>query len=104
MYLWTDGNLRVHGLTCVMALLFLSLIYKKMKEAKVATLLDRAMEVLPGIRLAHCYNPRKNQPIRKIFRLSSTEQKLITSLNIEIADVSQMELDSTCRASATCLN
>ena len=86
MYLWTDSKMRIHDLTCFMALLFLSLIYKKMKEAKVAMSLDRTMEVLREIRLAHCYYPRKASLIRKICRLSSTEQKLLTSLNIEIAD------------------
>jgi transposase len=87
MYHWTDSKIRVHGLTCVMALLFLSLLHKKMKEAKVSMSLERAMEVLRGIRLAHCYYPRKAQPVRKICRLSSTEKELLTSLDIEITSV-----------------
>ena len=87
MYHWTDSKIRVHGLTCVMALLFLSLLHKKMKEAKVSMSLERAMEVLRGIRLAHCYYPRKAQPVRKICRLSSTEKELLTALNLEIPEV-----------------
>jgi len=87
MYHWTGSKIRVHGLTCVMALLFLSLLQKKMKEAKVSMSLERAMEVLRGIRLAHCYYLRKAQPVRKICRLSSTEKELLTALNIEITSV-----------------
>jgi len=87
MYHWTDSKIRVHGLTCVMALLFLSLLHKKMKEAKVSMSLDRAMESLRSIRLAYCYYPRKAQPVRKICRLSSTEKELLTALNLEIPEV-----------------
>ncbi len=87
MYHWTDSKIRVHGLTCVMALLFLSLLHKKMKEAKVSMSLDRAMETLRSIRLAYCYYPRKAQPVRKICRLSSTEKELLTALNLEIPEV-----------------
>jgi len=87
MYHWTDSKIRVHGLTCVMALLFLSLLHKKMKDAKVSMSLDKAMASLRDIRLAHCYYPQKAQPVRKICRLSSTEKELLTALNLEIPEV-----------------
>jgi transposase len=87
MYHWTDSKIRVHGLSCVMALLFLSLLQKKMREAKVSMSLDRAIESLRDIRLAYCYYPRKAQPVRKICRLSSTEKELLTALNLEIPEV-----------------
>jgi transposase len=84
MYHWTDSKIRVHGFSCVMALLFLSLLHKKMKEAKLSMSLDRAMESLRDIRLAYCYYPRKAQPVRKICRLSNTEKELLTALNLEL--------------------
>ena len=87
MYHWTDSKIRVHGLTCVMALLYLSLLNKRMKEAALKMSLDRVMEVLRGIRLALCYYPRRRQPVRKVCRISSTEQELLTSLNIKISAV-----------------
>jgi len=87
MYHWTDSKIRVHGLTCVMALLYLSLLNKRMKEAGLKMSLDRVMEVLRGIRLALCYYPRRRQPVRKVCRISSTEQELLTSLNIKISAV-----------------
>ncbi len=87
MYHWTDSKIQVHGFSCVMALLFLSLLHKKMKEAKVSMSLDRAMESLRDIRLAYCYYPQKAQPVRKICRLSSTEKELLTALSLKIPEV-----------------
>lgn len=87
MYHWTDSKIRVHGFSCVMALLFLSLLHKKMKEAKLSLSLDRAMELLRDIRLAYCYYPRKTKPVRKICQLSSTQKELLTALGLEIPAV-----------------
>ncbi|MGB8953323.1 MAG: hypothetical protein WCC06_11740 [Candidatus Aminicenantales bacterium] len=73
MYHWTDSKIRVHGLTCVMALLYLSLLQMKLKSAGLDLSLDRAMQILRGIRLAICFYPCAAQPVRKICRLGSTE-------------------------------
>jgi len=82
MFCWTDSKIRVHGLICVMALLYLSLLKKRLDEAAAGISLDRMMETLRGIRLAHCYYPNKSKPIQKICRTSRTERELLTSLNI----------------------
>jgi transposase len=86
MYHWTD-SIRVHGLTCVMALLYLSLLHLKLKSAGLNLSLDRAMEVLRGIRLAFCFYPQSAQPVRKVCRLGSAERKLLTALNLKIEAV-----------------
>lgn len=87
MYHWTDSKIRVHGLTCVMALLYLSLLHKKLKSAGLDLSLDRAMEILRGIRLAICFYSHSEQPVRKVCRLSSTEKELLTALGIKIEAV-----------------
>ena len=46
MYHWTDSKIRVHGLTCVMALLYLSVLHMKLKSAGLNLSLGRAMEIL----------------------------------------------------------
>lgn len=84
MYCWTDSKIRVHGLTCVMALLYLSLLKKRLEESTLTISLDRAMEILRGIRLAHCYYPGKSKPVEKICRRSRTERELLTSLKIPL--------------------
>lgn len=87
MFCWTDSKIRVHGLTCVMALLYLALIQKRLAEAEADISLDRALETLRGIRLAHCYYPGKSKPVQKICRLGRTERELLTSLNIQLSGV-----------------
>jgi len=87
MYHWTDSKIRVHGLTCVMALLYLSVLHMKLKSAGLNLSLGRAMEILRGIRLAICFYPRSAQPVRKVCRLGSTEQELLTALNLKMGAV-----------------
>jgi transposase len=87
MYHWTDSKIRVHGLTCVMALLYLSLVHRKLKNAGLTISLDRAMDMLRAVRLAFCYYPGSSQPVRKVCRLGSTEQALLTALDLKIEGV-----------------
>jgi len=70
-----------------MALLYLSLLHKKLKSAGFDLSLDRAMEILRGIRLAICFYSHSEQPVRKVCRLSSTEKELLTALGIKIEAV-----------------
>lgn len=83
MYHWTDSKIRVHGLTCVMALLYLSLIHRKIRQAGLTMGLDRALETLRGIRRAVYHYPGSAQPIRKLCRLESTERELLTALKLD---------------------
>lgn len=87
MYHWTDSKIRVHGLTCVMALLYLSLLSRKMHRSGLTMALDRAMEVLRGIRRAVYIYPGSSKPIRKLCRLGSTEEELLKALGLEIEAV-----------------
>jgi transposase len=87
MYHWTDSKIRVHGLTCVMALLYLSLLSRKLHRAGVGMAMDRAMEVLRGIRRAVYLYPGSSQPVRKLCRIGSTEEELLRALGVEIKAV-----------------
>ncbi|MBN1271625.1 MAG: IS1634 family transposase [Candidatus Aminicenantes bacterium] len=87
MFCWTDSKIQVHGLTCVMALLYLALLHKKLVDAEADISLDRAMDMLRGIRLVHCYYPNKSRPVQKICRICSTEKKLLKALNIKLSGV-----------------
>jgi transposase len=87
MYHWTDSKIRVHGLTCVMALLYLSLLSRKLHRAGVGMAMDRAMEVLRGIRRAVYLYPGSSQPVRKLCRIGSTEEELLKALGVEIKAV-----------------
>ena len=84
MYHWTDSKIRVHGLVCVMALLYLSLLGRRLHRAGLSVSLDRAVAMLRDIRLAYCYYPHSAQPVRKTCRRSSAEQELLTALSIDL--------------------
>jgi transposase len=87
MYHWTDSKIRVHGLTCVMALLYLSLLSRKLQKAGVVMAMDRAMEVLRGIRRAVYLYPGSSHPVRKLCRIGSTEEELLKALGVDIKAV-----------------
>jgi transposase len=84
MYHWTDSKIRVHGLTCVMALVYLSILSRKLRRAKVTMAMDRAMEALRGVRRAVYIYPGSSKPIRKLCLLGSTEEELLKALELEI--------------------
>ncbi|MDW7760038.1 MAG: hypothetical protein SCM96_05300, partial [Acidobacteriota bacterium] len=69
--------------TCVMALLYLSLIHRKIRQAGLTMGLDRALETLRGIRRAVYHYPGSAQPIRKLCLLESTERELLTALKLD---------------------
>jgi transposase len=52
-YHWTDGKLRVHALTCVLALLLTSLLRKELADLGVRLSADAMLESLAGIREVH---------------------------------------------------
>jgi transposase len=87
MYHWTDSKIRVHGLTCVMALLYLALLSRKLHRSGLTMALDRAMEMLRGVRRAVYLYPGSTKPIRKLCRLGSTEEELLKALGLEIEAV-----------------
>jgi len=87
MYHWTDSKIRVHGLTCVMALVYLSLLSRKLRRAGVTMALDRVLATLRGIRRAVYLYPGSPRPIRKLCRIGSTEEELLRALGIEIKAV-----------------
>ena len=87
MYHWTDSKIRVHGLTCVMALVYLSLLSRKLRRAGVTMALDRAMDTLRGIRRAVYLYPGSTRPIRKLCQIGSTEKELLRALAVEIKPV-----------------
>jgi hypothetical protein len=70
-----------------MALLYLSLLSRKLHRSGLTMALDRAMEVLRGIRRAVYIYPGSRKPIRKLGRPGSTEEELLKALDLEIEAV-----------------
>jgi transposase len=79
MWCWTDKMIRVHAFTCVMALLFLRLLMKKVHDADVDLSQQRVIEQLKKIRLSLLNMPKSTKIHTKITRLND-QQRLLSNL------------------------
>jgi len=82
MWCWTDQMIRVHAFTCVMALLFLRLLVKKIGEAKLGLSQDQVFDQLKRIKLALLKVPASDTVTVKLTRLNDTQRQLVNCLNL----------------------
>jgi transposase len=82
MWCWTDKMIRVHAFTCVMALLFLRLLVKKIHDAKIKLSQDGIIDQLKKIKLTTLKMPNSGKLVTKITRLNDTQRELINLLNL----------------------
>jgi transposase len=77
MWCWTDKMIRIHAFTCVMALLFLRLLVKKVHDADPQMSQNEILEQLRGIKLTLLTMPRTGKVIPKITRLNDQQKQLL---------------------------
>jgi hypothetical protein len=77
---WTDSKIRVHALTCVIALLLVKIAHKRARQAGFQPGVERMMELLTGIKSALVYYPQSNKPHRTMCSLSEPGRDLLTKL------------------------
>jgi transposase len=82
MWCWTDHMIRVHAFTCVMALLFLRLLMKRVDEAKLGLSQDQTLDHLKKIKLALLKSPTSEKVTVKLTRLNDTQRTLVNHLNL----------------------
>lgn len=82
MWCWTDQMIRVHAFTCVMALLFLRLLMKKINETTLNLSQDQLLDQLKKIKLALIKAPKSEKVKAKLSRLNDTQRVLINHLNL----------------------
>jgi transposase len=61
---WTDSKIRVHALTCVLALLLVRIAHKRAKANGFVHGAERMMELLSGVRTGWSYVGR--QPLSSL--------------------------------------
>lgn len=83
---WTDSKIRVHALTCVIALLLVKIAHKRARQAGFEPGIDRMMELLSGVNSALVYYPQSNKPHRMTCSISEESQDLLTKLGHKIQD------------------
>ena len=81
MWCWTDKMIRVHAFTCVMALLFIRIIVKKVKDSEMDLSQGQIFEQLKKIKLVLTYMSGSSVGY-KLTRLNDTQRKLVEIFNL----------------------
>jgi transposase len=84
---WTDSKIRVHALTCILALLLVRIAHKRAKAKGFAHGAERMMELLAGVRTAMVYYPKSTKPRRILCSLTNEQRALLTALDTTIPAV-----------------
>lgn len=83
---WTDSKIRVHALTCMLALLIVRVAHKRAREKGFAHGAERMLELLSGIRSAIMFYPKSSKPRRMLCSISEEQRDLLTKLGCQIKD------------------
>jgi len=84
---WTDSKIKIHALSCVIALLLVRIAHKRAREGGFKGGADRMMEILSGVRSAILFYPKSSKPHRHLCRLTDEQKVLLTQLNCQIPEV-----------------
>ena len=81
-YCWTDDSLRVHSFTCVMALLFLSILRKKVNENGLKLSEEEIVYNLKQIRQGLVLMPKQMSATQIIEKMDDLQKKLYNLLEL----------------------
>ena len=84
---WTDSKIRVHALTCVIALLLVRVAHKRARAKGFQGGAPRMMELLSEVRSAVLLYPQSTKPVRHLCRLTDQQEVLLTQLDCKIPAV-----------------
>lgn len=84
---WTDSKIRVHALTCLLALLLVRIAHKRAKAKGFKHGAERMMELLTGVKTAMVYYPKSTKPRRTLCSLTDEQRALLTALDSAISEV-----------------
>ena len=80
---WTDESSRIHAFTCIMALLFFSLLKKKIGDNGLDLTDDEIVYNLKGIKQALLAMPKTKKIIKMIEKMNTLQKKLYYLLNLK---------------------
>jgi len=81
---WTDSKIRVHALTCIIALLLIRVAHKRAREKGFMHSAERMLELLASINTAVLFYPKSTKAVRIRCSLSKEQEVLLTALNCQI--------------------
>lgn len=82
-YCWTDESIRVHAFTCVMSLLFFSLLRKKVLDSGIKLSYDETIETLKNIRMGLLLMPQQKSVLTMIETMTDLQKQLYSALNLK---------------------
>jgi len=81
---WTDSKIKVHALTCMVALLLVKLSHRRAKMNGYTKGIESFMHVLRGIRSALLFYPGSAKPHRHLCSLTDNQKVLLTQLGLDL--------------------
>jgi transposase len=82
-YHWTDQKIRVHALTCTVALTYLAIMQLKLKRAGMSESIDTAMGELRNLHSCLLFYPGCRKPERKLEEISTLQRKALEAIGVE---------------------
>lgn len=84
---WTDSKIRVHALTCMIALLLVKLSHRRAKMNGYENGIESFMQDLRGVRSALLFYPGTKKPERQLCSLTENQSALLTQLGLDLHSV-----------------
>ena len=81
---WTDSKIRVHALTCMIALLLVRIAYKRARAKGFTHGAERLLELLSSINTAILLYPKSTKAVRVRCSISKEQEVLLTALDCQI--------------------
>jgi transposase len=83
---WTDSKIRVHALTCMIALLLVRIAHKRARANGFMHGAERMLELLSSVNTAILLYPKSTKAVRIRCSISKEQEVLLTALNCQITD------------------
>ena len=81
---WTDSKIRVHALTCMIALLLVRIAHKRARAKGFTHGAERLLELLSSINTAILFYPKSTKAVRVRCSISKEQEVLLTALDCQI--------------------
>jgi len=81
---WTDSKIRVHALTCMIALLLVKLSHRRARLNGYEKGIESFMHELTGIRSALLFYPGTRKPERQLCSLTESQSVLLKQLDLDL--------------------
>ena len=82
---WTDQKIKVHALYCVMALLLVSLLRKRLHDAGIPLGTTAMMDKLSAVKQVHALEAGKAgrpKAVRSLTKMDELQQRIVTALDL----------------------